>query len=292
MGIHLVFWILGVGLTLSLSLSSQASWAQQLGKVVGAEGKPQQISPQQPDWELLRWGDEIFAKHALKTEKASTSRASVKAEVLLLRGHKFVLAEDAQVSIEERLSPQGSRVELVLKVGTVRVVTANSPGSILVTRTSTAIATPQRTGYIVSCGPPTTPTPDVCLFVGLYGETDVEARAAPRRSVRLQRQQFTYVAVNQQPDPDPPQLLSTTDFATLLNETTVVGTGAPEDRLDLANSSNTLQHDSLTVTIPQTPPIRGFLPTVIIDQPLPQFDPRLGGVPLGQQPLPEPPALP
>ncbi len=213
-------------------------------------------------------------------------------DVLLSTGHKFVLSEEVKVTVETRTLPSGeSRVEMILGDGTIRVVTADTPGALIVTRTATGQARSKVAEFIVSCGPPAMRSTDICMFVGVHGRTVVESLAFPGQPTTLESQFFTKVQKNQLPDP--PQLMPNAQYQNLLMATTVIGTGAEQDRIGMtdpgAAGDEVFQVERLLAPGQSAPPQRTFSPETIIDQQLPQYYPDKGGTPPGISPPPETP---
>jgi hypothetical protein len=267
------WFILWVGL---LFLCSE-SLGQQVGETVGIEGKAERSRGPSTAWAALARRAGILLLDQLKTQSLS------KIEVLFQAGHKFTLGAEVEVRITDEPTPPGTIV-LNIARGTLRVITSNQPGSSVVTRTLTAEARVRKTGFIVSCGPPLTVEPDSCLFVGLHERTEVTSATVSGPPVVLERQFFTVVRRNQLPTP--PRLIPEFQFLNLISATTVIGTGAAQDRLDVGGPPPS--GDRLVLQIPQRPSVKPFDPQKVIDWPREQFD-----VPVGQlPPLPEPPGRP
>jgi hypothetical protein len=217
------------GLLCSLVLWASSSWAQQMGEAVGVEGTVEFLRAPATTWAALARRGDIVRLDQLRTQSSS------KLDVLLQTGHKFVLGENVEISVAEQPTPpSGSRIALLLARGSVRVVTSGRPGTSIVTRTPTGQAVARSTGFIVSCGPPETASLDVCLFVGLYGQIEVESLTSPGSPVVLDPQFFTLVARNQLPTP--PQRASDAQFQDQIDATTLVGASAQLDRLAVADS--------------------------------------------------------
>jgi hypothetical protein len=146
----------------------------------------------------------------------------------------------------------------------------------------------EQTGFVVDCGnpvstcgpPPATPrSPDACLFVGVYGRTELRTLAPPpQRTAFLDTpRSCTYVEPNGPPNPFPPATLPEGDFQALLDATTIVGTGNKDDRLSISPPESTIERPAP----PQfclSDPCFGPVPDQVIDElPLPPPPPLFPG---------------
>jgi hypothetical protein len=216
-------WIGGLFLTGSLLSFASWGWAQNdMGEVVAAEGTAQRTPP--PGGEPLGLGALVALLNQLQ------ARSESKLGVLLDIGPTFVLKGEVAITIAEK-TLNGAVLDLAQ--GTLRAVTF---GSAIQIRTSSGGVITARSGFIVSCGAPPadicgpvrTRAPNTCLFIGVYGSAQVQAVGV---MAPLDPQLCTYVEPGRPPDPLPPERLSLSDFQDLLDQTTIVGTGAEKDRL-------------------------------------------------------------
>jgi len=178
----------------------------------------------QPPWGPLNWGDRIDPRprRQLRTSAKLVSRLGVRLD----KGGKFVLGENAAITVAQPVPPTADRVDLILAGGEVRAVTAGT--EIVILTPTSGQATLTRTEAIVSCGPPVTTALDICLFVGVSGTTQVTSAGV---TVSVERQFYTYVQGSNPPNPNPALPLSNDQFYARLDATTIVGTGTPQDQL-------------------------------------------------------------
>lgn len=196
-----------------------------VGETVGIEGNAEFLRSGKTN--PLRLRDDVLIRDGLRTQSQS------KAEVLLERsGNKFVLGAQCQAEIISMVGDD----QILLQIGTLRVVTSGS-GTPVIVRTGPAEAESEarNTGFIASCGPPVSPSPDSCLIVGLYAQTQVTSDAFRSAPVVLDPQFFTVVKRGQRPEP--PQRMPDRQFSALIYATTVVGSGSLVDRLALSEQA-------------------------------------------------------
>jgi hypothetical protein len=220
-----------------------------IGEVVElTERKAQrwQSLPPPRDWADLNWRERVDPRprQRLRTPGQLVSRLGVRLD----KGGKFVLGEEVEISVAR---PTPDRVELTLAKGEVRAVTAGA-GTQIVILTPAGQAMLTGTEAIVSCGPPVTPSSDVCLFIGVSGTTQVTSGG---RTVPVERQFYTYVQGNNPPAPNPAQPLSNDQFHTRIDATTIVGTGATQDQLARTESTSPAILPPPLTPGPQPPPV-------------------------------------
>lgn len=247
-----------------LLITAPPAQAIEVGEAISIEG----TADYRTDYEdtslqlkLIEEGLDIEVKYLLKTKPIES-----KVELLLLYGHIYTIGEGSQVSVIDELSD--NKISFALKEGTIRAVTSQSGGIRFETITDAGVIGALHSGYIVSCGPPATADIETCLFVGLYGESEVKSFTSPSQAVILERQLYTYIKKGNPPSPNPPQKLDTLQFQKLINKTTLVGTGKQKDHLDLTKVDELNPGYSLPPLQPQNDP-----QLKIPDVPLEEFNP-------------------
>jgi hypothetical protein len=205
-----------------LFFSASLSWAQRLGEAVAKEGDPTYQRLTDPSPQLIDLGHGVESQEQLRTQEQAPS----KLEMLLSGGPKLVMSEEVELQLTK---PGGVEVVVEIRKGTSRVLASSDLR--IVNPPSGAEGRARATEYIVSCGPSSIiADSDLCLFVGVHGQTEVISTTAPGRpSVLLDPSQYTYIRRGQ--PPTSPQVLEVSFFQYLLEKTTIVGTGDLDDRL-------------------------------------------------------------
>ena len=300
--------------------------AQVVGQVAGVEGTVEVLHAGASTWDPLAIQDDILLQDRVRTQPQSKLKILFQDDSILTLGAETELTVDEQV-----LQPSGGDTSLFNLIrGVLKAVVADRyalPGSRFEIRTPTAVAGVRGTGFFINCILGADPSLDNCLFVGLFNRIRVESLTFPGQPVFLERQFYTEVQRNQ--PPDPPQPLPAGQFEGLVEDTNVIGTGAPEDQLgtsDIATTSGEVPSQDQPTQVLSRQPLGGpgqagadqpsardavteaaqptqsaiIGPGTKIDQPLNSFDPSMGGTPPGvipggsggPEPLPEPPGPP
>jgi len=263
-------WLTASALSGILLLGLSSVKAQEVGEAISIDGNADyrpDYTAEETELELIEKGLGIEVKYMLQT-RPSKSRV----KLLLLFGDTYTISENSHVRVEKRI---GNKIYFGLKGGTIRAVTSRSGGIRFITSTEGGEATALDSGYIISCGPPSTSSQDSCLYVGLYGSIEVNPLVSPSKPVILERQFYTVIQKGMPPDPNPPQKLSDLQFQKLIHKTTIVGTGDQNDRLELTSIDELTTGNPLPPLWPQKEP-----QAKIPDVPLQYFEP----LPLPPQP--------
>jgi hypothetical protein len=224
-----------------------------------------------PPWRLVEIKDGVLEDDSLRTQPKSGM------DVRLQEGHRFILGEEVRV----RVIRPGGNTALELDDGMVRTVTAGPglPPLIIQTTRDRGLAVARNTGFIVdcatpitSCGPPRPRDPSTCLFVGVYGTTEVTAAGTP---ISLDSLRCTYVEPGRPPDPIPPATMPLADFQGVIDATTLVGSGTQEDRLMISEPPERPTEPPPPPTVCHSDPCFGPIPEQVIDKlPLPPPPPE------------------
>lgn len=205
-----------------LFLCASEVWAQAVGQVVGIEGVAEALQAGGTAWQRLTVPGDVFFHDQLRTQAAS------KLKVLFHDDSVLTLGENALMTIDEQVvqpAAPGTSIFTILQ-GMLQAVVSDRyqlPGSRFEVRTPTGVAGVRGTGFIVSC------QADSCLFLCLFGRIQVTSPAFPNVPVFLDRQFYTEVRANQ--PPTSPQVMPEAQVQNLVEQTTVIGTGAQQDRL-------------------------------------------------------------